>query len=109
MLPYLFALALGCFVLERLVPGWQLPQVRTWPVRVIAVNCVQLTVVLLAGITWERWLSSWSVLHLRQHLPPLAGGCFAYFIATFVFTGGIAGDIASTFSGARSTRFTIAL
>ena len=67
------------------MPGWQLPQVRTWPVRVIAVNFVQLTVVLLAGLTWERWLSSWSVLHLRQHLSPTAGGCFAYFIATFVF------------------------
>jgi sterol desaturase/sphingolipid hydroxylase (fatty acid hydroxylase superfamily) len=85
MLPYLFALALGCFALERLVPGWKLPQVRTWPVRVIAVNLVQLSVVLLAGITWERWLSSWSVLHLRQQLSPVAGGCFAYFIATFVF------------------------
>jgi hypothetical protein len=36
------------------VPGWQLPQVRTWPLRVIAVNFVQLTVVSLAGITWER-------------------------------------------------------
>jgi sterol desaturase/sphingolipid hydroxylase (fatty acid hydroxylase superfamily) len=46
---------------------------------------VQLAVILLAGISWERWLSSWSVFHLSGHLSPLAGGLVAYFVATFVF------------------------
>jgi sterol desaturase/sphingolipid hydroxylase (fatty acid hydroxylase superfamily) len=85
MLPYLCGLALFCFALERAMPGWRLPKVRTWPVRVVVVNLVQLGVVLLAGITWERWLSRWSVFHLHQYFSPVIGGVVAYFIATFVF------------------------
>jgi sterol desaturase/sphingolipid hydroxylase (fatty acid hydroxylase superfamily) len=85
MLPYLFALALLCFVLERTIPGWKLPKVRTWPIRVVVVNIVQLGVVLLAGLTWERWLSQRSLFHLQEYLSPPVGGLFAYFVATFVF------------------------
>ena len=73
MLAHLFAVAIGCFCLEKLLPGWRLPAVRTWPVRVVLVNLVQLGVVLLAGVTWERWLSSRSVFELSQHVSPLAG------------------------------------
>ena len=54
MLTTIFAVFAFCFLLERLVPGWQLPKVRTWPVRVLLINGVQLAVVLLAGLTWER-------------------------------------------------------
>lgn len=31
MLISLFAIFAGCFVLERLLPGWPLPSVKTWP------------------------------------------------------------------------------
>jgi len=85
MLPLILSIFVGCFILERLAPGWPLPAVRTWPVRVLAINAVQLGVVLLAGISWEIWLSSWSVFGLSEHLGPWAGGALAYFIATFVF------------------------
>src|SRR5690242_21891400 len=85
MLLYVFAFAVVCLLLERLHPGWALPRVRTWPVRVIAVNLVQLGVILLAGVTWEKWLSKWSVFHLEKHLSPVIGGFFAYFLATFIF------------------------
>ena len=85
MLYLIFAAFVFCFLLERAMPGWPLPRVRTWPLRVLLVNAVQLGVVLLAGLTWERWLSAWSVFHLSQHVPPAAGGLIAYFIATFVF------------------------
>ncbi len=85
MLWYVFGIALYCFFLERMKPGWDLPSVRTWPVRVILVNLVQLGVVLTAGITWEVWLSSWSVFQLSAHIAPVIGGVIAYFIATFVF------------------------
>ena len=74
-----------CFVLERIVPGWSLPQVRTWPFRVVLINGVQLCIVLLAGVTWERWLSSASLMNLSAVTSPTAGGLIAYFIATFVF------------------------
>jgi sterol desaturase/sphingolipid hydroxylase (fatty acid hydroxylase superfamily) len=75
----------GCFLLERAAPGWRLPSVLSWPLRVLLINGVQLAVVLVAGVTWERWLAPWSLLHLSRHLSPLPGGALAYFIATFVF------------------------
>jgi sterol desaturase/sphingolipid hydroxylase (fatty acid hydroxylase superfamily) len=85
MLHWIILIFIACFILERLRPGWVLPHVPTWPVRVLAINAVQLAVVLLAGVTWERWLSSYSIFHLSHHLPDWAGGLVAYFIATFVF------------------------
>lgn len=85
MLPLILGAFAFCFILERITPGWRLPRVETWPLRVVAINVVQLGIVLLAGISWERWLSSRSVFHLSARLSPVAGGFVAYFIATFVF------------------------
>ena len=85
MLPWILAVFSFCFVLERVVPGWRLPAVKTWPVRVLAVNAVQLGVVLLAGLSWERWMSGSSLFHLSQRTGPLVGGLAAYVVATFVF------------------------
>lgn len=85
MLAVVIGIGALCCLIERLWPGWQLPRVQTWALRVIAINLVQIAVVLVAGVTWERWLSGHSLLHLSQHLPPWAGGILAYFIATFVF------------------------
>ena len=55
MLPFLIGVFMCCFILERLIPGWPLPHVRTWPLRVVAVNLVQIGIVLLAGVPWARW------------------------------------------------------
>lgn len=85
MLYIIFAIFICCFVLERIFTGWALPVVKTWPVRVLLINAAQLGIVLLAGLTWERWLSSWSVLHLSDHVSATVGGLIAYFIATFIF------------------------
>lgn len=85
MLPWLIAIAAVCFAVERVFPGWELPPVRTWWPRVIIVNLVQVAIVTIAGVTWEVWLSSWSVFHLSVHVPSAVGGVIAYVIATFVF------------------------
>jgi sterol desaturase/sphingolipid hydroxylase (fatty acid hydroxylase superfamily) len=85
VLAYVIVIALGCVALERAYPGWRLPSVRTWPLRVIAINFIQLGVILVAGRTWEVWLSSWSILQLSASVSSLTGGLAAYFIATFVF------------------------
>jgi sterol desaturase/sphingolipid hydroxylase (fatty acid hydroxylase superfamily) len=74
-----------CFILEKIIPGWKLPKIKTWPFRVILVNLLQLGVVLLGGYSWEKWFSSWSVFHLSAHASPAIGGLIAYFIATFIF------------------------
>ena len=85
MLVTIFAVFAACFVLERVIPGWPLPRVRKWPLRVLLINGAQLAVVLLAGISWERWLSSASVFHLSQRVGNVSAGLIAYFIATFIF------------------------
>jgi sterol desaturase/sphingolipid hydroxylase (fatty acid hydroxylase superfamily) len=85
VLIYLFALAGFCLILERVVPGWKLPNVKTWTERVVIVNLAQLGIVLLAGITWEKWFSSYSLFHLGKTLSPADGGLVGYFIATFIF------------------------
>lgn len=85
MLGWITAVGAGCLILERLVPGWKLPKVRSWPLHVVAINFVHLGVVLVAGVTWERWLSGQSILDLATYLSPFAGGLLAYFFATFIF------------------------
>jgi sterol desaturase/sphingolipid hydroxylase (fatty acid hydroxylase superfamily) len=85
MLWYIFGVFILCFLAERTVPGWVLPKVKTWPIRVVLINGLQLGVILVAGVTWERWLSSWSAFSLLDTLGTAGGGVFAYFIATFVF------------------------
>ena len=85
MLALILSVFAGCFVLERAIPGWRLPHVRTWPLRVILINLIQLSVVVLAGVTWEQWFSRWGVFHLSTHVSAVAGGVIAYFIATFIF------------------------
>jgi sterol desaturase/sphingolipid hydroxylase (fatty acid hydroxylase superfamily) len=74
-----------CFILERIIPGWKLPEVPTWTIRVIAINFVQLAIVTLAGYTWEKWFSATSLFHMSDHVHSIWGGMIAYFIATFVF------------------------
>lgn len=85
MLPVIFGVFAFCFLLERLVPGWKLPTVPTWTIRVLAINFVQLIIVVIAGFTWEKWLSAYSVLQLSNHVGNIAGGIIAYVIATFIF------------------------
>ncbi|MBL8710754.1 MAG: sterol desaturase family protein [Rhodospirillaceae bacterium] len=85
MLAIIIAVFAACFVAERLWAGWRLPKVRGWPVRVVALNLVQLGIVVLAGFSWEIWLARWSWLDLGAALGPVAGGLVAYVAATFVF------------------------
>jgi len=85
MISIILIVFVGCFVLERMLPGWRLPAVRTWPLRVLLVNATQLGVVLLAGLSWEKWLASSAIFHLSDEVSPAAGGLIAYFIATFIF------------------------
>ena len=85
MLISLFSVFLICMIIETCWPGWVLPRVETWPIRVVTINLVQILIVWVAGLTWETWLSSWSVLNLSSHLSIFSGGLLAYFLATFVF------------------------
>ena len=85
MLPIILISFIFCFILERIIPGWKLPKVPTWPIRVILINAVQLVVVIVAGYTWEKWFTQYSVFHLSNYINNVFGGLIAYFIATFIF------------------------
>ncbi|TGE24993.1 sterol desaturase family protein [Hymenobacter aquaticus] len=85
MLPLLLVIFAAFLLLERLLPGRALPTVPTWTIRVLGINALQLLVVGLAGLSWNRWLTAYSVFHLSDHVPAWAGGLLAYVAATFVF------------------------
>lgn len=80
----LILIAVFCFALERAVPGWKLPSVKSWPLRVIVLNLLQICVVIAGGRLWEKWFGDVSLFRLKIANPYLAG-FVAYFIATFLF------------------------
>ena len=69
--------------MERAFVGWRLPKVKTWPFRVLLINAVQLSVLYLAGMTWEKWFQEYAFFQLP--FSSILGGILSYFIATFIF------------------------
>lgn len=81
----IFAAAAVFLVLERIFPGRELPASPGWYLRAALLNGAQLGVVLVAGVTWNRWLQGPSLLHLAQAGSPLLQGAVCWFVGTFVF------------------------
>lgn len=73
------------FVLERVLPGRELPEAPGWYARAAFLNLCQLAIVLLAGFAWNRWLQQHSLFHIPAWMPPFAQGFLAWFIGTFAF------------------------
>ncbi|MFQ5525037.1 MAG: sterol desaturase family protein [Thermoanaerobaculia bacterium] len=84
MLLLLIGIAAGLFVIEKLWPAMELPKVDNWWARVALVNLIQLGIVVVAGVTWDRWLAGASLFSLRE-LPAVAQGLIAYFLSTFIY------------------------
>ncbi|HVB86078.1 MAG TPA: sterol desaturase family protein [Candidatus Dormibacteraeota bacterium] len=80
----LFA-SLFFFILERLLPGRELPEAPGWYARAAFLNICQAGIVLLAGVAWNRWLQGWSLFHISRLMNPLLQGLLAWFVGTFVF------------------------
>ncbi len=72
------------FVLERVLPGRELPESPGWYLRAAFLNGCQLGIVLLASVSWTRWLKGHSLFDLSP-LPLLAQGALGWFIGTFLF------------------------
>ncbi len=85
MLFVVIGVGFALLALERLRPGWALPRAPSWLPRAIAANAAQLGVVVLAGLTWDRWLRAASVVRLGDHLGPWLSGALAYVVSTFVY------------------------
>lgn len=84
VLPFVSAFALVMIAVERLRPGRELVRQRSWLARALALNAVQVAVVLLGGVAWDAWM--------RERRPfsadslGLVGGALAGYVAiTFVY------------------------
>lgn len=85
MLTLLIAIGLGLVLIERLRPSMELPRVHAWWPRVILINLVQLGIVVVAGLTWDRWMEGISLFRSRDHMAPWAQGTVAYLVASFIY------------------------
>lgn len=77
--------ALVCFVIERKWPAADLPKVEGWWLRVTLLNSSQLVIVLLAGVTWDKWFRQVSLFNLSQHLSPVLAGTIAYLVSCLIY------------------------
>ena len=66
MLLLLIVIAVLMVVVERLWPGQALPESKSWWLRIAPVNLAQIGVVVLAGVTWDRWFQGHSLFALAS-------------------------------------------
>lgn len=85
LIPILIVIALLFIVVERCRPGSDLPEVRGWWRRIVILNAAQAGIVVVAGLTWDKWFNGFSLLHLSRDLPAPVAALIAYFISTFVY------------------------
>jgi sterol desaturase/sphingolipid hydroxylase (fatty acid hydroxylase superfamily) len=84
--PVLVVAGAGALMLfaERLVPGVRQPIVPNWWGRVVLANIVQVGIVYLGAVTWDRWLPGLRLADART-LGQLPGIALGYLAITFVF------------------------
>lgn len=85
MIALILAVAVGMIVVERLWPAMKLPRVDNWWARVALVNLIQLGIVVLAGVTWDRWLAELALFRLQDHLGTFGQALVAYFVSSFIY------------------------
>jgi len=73
------------FILERVLPGRELPEAPGWYVRAAFLNACQISLVLLSGVVWNRWFQRWSLFHMAGAMAPVLEGFLGWLIGTFVF------------------------
>jgi sterol desaturase/sphingolipid hydroxylase (fatty acid hydroxylase superfamily) len=80
-------IAVGFIGVERLWPANALPRVRAWYLRVFLINAIQGGIVLLAGVTWDRWLNQASLLNLQDRFDVVSQAVVAYVLSSFIYYG----------------------
>jgi sterol desaturase/sphingolipid hydroxylase (fatty acid hydroxylase superfamily) len=84
MIIVILMVAAFVIALEFLFPAWELKKVDGWYRRVFLINSVQIIVAITAGLTWDRWLSEYSLFNLSPAYPVWIAAFVAYFANTFV-------------------------
>lgn len=73
------------FIVEKLWPANELPKVTNWWGRVCLVNLIQLLIVIVAGLTWDRWFQGASLFNIREHFGMFPSACLNYLVVTFIY------------------------
>lgn len=73
------------FVAERVRPGRELPHVRGWYRRAVCMNIMQIVLIGVGGLVWNRFFRDNAVLHLGHWDSPILEGLFYWVSGTFVF------------------------
>ena len=86
-LPWILILGMGVFFFawERIFPGRELPETPAWYLRAAFLNACQVGVVLLAGVSWNRWMHGRFLFHVAAFQNPVLEGLLGWFVGTFVF------------------------
>lgn len=82
----LIVLAAGCamVLVEQRWPGRAFPRVPLWLPRAIALNLVQVGIVFVGGLTWDRWFPGGSLWDAGA-LGTAGGAGVGYLVITFVY------------------------
>ena len=71
--------------IELVAPGRKWPKVAGWWTRAIALNAVQVAMVFIAGLTWDKWLKDWSIWDLEAAFGQTGGAIAGYLGITFIY------------------------
>jgi sterol desaturase/sphingolipid hydroxylase (fatty acid hydroxylase superfamily) len=81
----LVAVAAAFFALERFWPAGPLPSVKGWWARVAILNAAQVGIVVLAGLTWDKWFLGASLLNLSKHVGDIWAALLTYLVSCLIF------------------------
>lgn len=73
------------FTWERLKPGRELPHSKNWYVRAIFINLIQLAMIGVAGVTWNKFFRQYTIFEFGAWQSPALEGLFYWFVGTFIF------------------------
>ncbi|WP_413942732.1 sterol desaturase family protein [Bdellovibrio sp. HCB-162] len=73
------------FAWERLLPGRKLPHSKGWYYRAVFINLIQLAMVGIAGLTWNKFFRDYTLFNFGGWSSPALEGFFYWFIGTFIF------------------------
>jgi sterol desaturase/sphingolipid hydroxylase (fatty acid hydroxylase superfamily) len=73
------------FAWERAFPGRTLPISRGWYPRAAVMNLMQLALIGVGGLTWNRFFRGHTLFNFGGWSRPVAEGAFYWFVGTFIF------------------------
>lgn len=86
ILPFvIIIIALLMIIIEKRYPAQILRKRPSWWLRAVSLNLIQLALVFIAGISWDRWLQGAALWHGQEVLGTIGGVVVGYFTITFIY------------------------